>query len=105
MDNQNIFELLKQLGVSGDLDSDNDEKERGKAGISGYTGEVLDRLSSDGSLNQDEMTELIYEMTSGATEEQRQELKEFIKQTAQQLDNEELSGDLLRLIDLFLNQD
>ena len=66
------------------------KKKEEKRVLPGYTGEVLDRLSSDGSLNQDEMTELIFEMTSGATEEQRQELKEFIKQTAQQLDNEEL---------------
>ncbi|HAF18090.1 MAG: hypothetical protein ACN4A7_09945 [Thermacetogeniaceae bacterium] len=104
MDNQDIIDLLKQLGLSGDI-----KRKLGEGGIAGgnswHAGEVLDSIGSDSNLKQDEMAGLVRELTSGITGEKRQELKEYISQAAQQLGDEELSVDLLKMMELFLNQD
>ena len=65
----------------------------------------MDSIGSDSNLKQDEMAGLVRELTSGITGEKRQELKEYISQAAQQLGDEELSVDLLKMMELFLNQD
>jgi len=107
VDNQDIIELLKRLGISGDLPAGMESKlgEEGIAGDNSWNlGEVLNSIGSD-SIKQDEITGLLRELTSNISGEKRQELKEYISQAAQQLGDEELSLDLLKVMELFLNQD
>ena len=107
MHNQDIIELLKQLGVSGDIPAEIEKKLEGggaAGGNSWHAGEVLDSIGS-GSIKQDEMAGFLWELTSSISGEKRQELREYISQAAQQLGDEELSVDLLKMMELFLNQD
>ncbi|MFY9139583.1 MAG: hypothetical protein WBJ83_08450 [Thermacetogeniaceae bacterium] len=108
MSNQEIIELLKQLGLSGDNPSEIERKME-EGGIAGsdscHAGEVLDSIGSVNNLKGEEVADLVRELTSSISGEKRQELKEYISQAAQQLEDEELSLGLLKVMELFLKQD
>ncbi len=105
MNNQDIIELLKQLGVSGDTPAEI-EKKLGEGSIAGdNVGKALDCIGFGSDLKQDEIAGFLQELTLSISEEKRQELKEYISQAAQQLGDEELSVDLLKVMELFLKQD
>lgn len=107
MDNQEIIELLKQLGISGDIpaEMENILGEERIAGANRKLGELLESIGTGSNLKDDDIAGLLMELTSSISGEKRQELKEYISQAAQQLGDEELSGDLLKVMELFLNRD
>jgi hypothetical protein len=47
---------------------------------------------------------MIQDLTADLSEEKRCQLKEFIAEAAQQLDGEQLAGDLLKMLALFLDR-
>jgi hypothetical protein len=69
-----LFDILKNLQVQGSQD-----------------GQIIEYLA-------DAAQSLIKEVTSGLNQEQRQELDDFIEQTANQLDCSDLLPNLLKLL-------
>lgn len=100
MSEQEFFELLYRLvdkGVAEKLDIPEDDTLQ--------TQSMLDDLtSSNDQLDQEEIATVIQGITSNLSEEERRELKEFVEQAAQQLESEQLSDELLKVLYFFLGQ-
>ena len=108
MSERDLFEFLQRLGESGAVEGlDQIKKKLADSGVSrGMTQgaeELLDKAASS-EIDQGEMLSLIQEMSSGMSAERRQELKEFISQTAEQMGGG-MSSDFLQLLDFFLGGD
>lgn len=81
------------------------EKLEGDADKSQQAQELLDNVTSGGDLpDQGEILKMIQDLTADLSEEKRCQLKEFIAEAAQQLDGEQLAGDLLKMLALFLDR-
>ncbi|MGB4504900.1 MAG: hypothetical protein WBI44_08410 [Syntrophaceticus sp.] len=100
MSEQEFFELLYRIvdkGAAEKLDISEDDTLQ--------TQSMLDELtSSNDQLDQEEVATVIQGITSNLSEEERRELKEFVEQAAQQLESEQLSDELLKVLYFFLGQ-
>lgn len=100
MSEQEFFELLYRIvdkGAAEKLDISEDDTLQ--------TQSMLDDLtSSNDQLDQEEIATVIQGITSNLSEEERRELKEFVEQAAQQLESEQLSDELLKVLYFFLGQ-
>jgi chaperonin GroEL (HSP60 family) len=95
---QDYNELLQRLMESGVI-------EMGSSKGSQKVQEILDDAVSDHTLDQDKISTTILNMTSDLSEDKRRELKEFVEQALQQLDSEQLTDEILKILYLFLDQD
>jgi hypothetical protein len=96
---QDYNELLRRLMETGAIDK------MGFSDKSQNTQEISDDAINDNTLDQDKISRVIQNMTSDLSEDKRQELIEFVEQALQQLDNEQLTDDILKILYLFLDQD
>lgn len=99
MSKQDYNELLRRLMETGAIDK------MGFSDKSQNTQEISDDAINDNTLDQDKISRVIQNMTSDLSEDKRQELIEFVEQALQQLDNEQLTDDILKILYLFLDQD
>lgn len=99
MSEQDYNELLRRLMETGAIDK------MGFSDKSQNTQEISDDAINDNTLDQDKISRVIQNMTSDLSEDKRQELIEFVEQALQQLDNEQLTDDILKILYLFLDQD
>lgn len=99
MSEQDYNELLQRLMETGAIDKMGFSEKSQKAQ------EILDDVINDNTLDQDKISTMIQNMTSDLSEDKRQELIEFVEQALQQLDNEQLTDDILKILYLFLDQD
>lgn len=99
MSKQDYNELLRRLMETGAIDK------MGFSDKSQNTQEISDDAINDNTLDQDKISTMIQNMTSDLSEDKRQELIEFVEQALQQLDNEQLTDDILKILYLFLDQD
>lgn len=100
MSDQDFFDLLQRLVGTGAVD---------KMGISEDKAQRAQKLlenvtSGDDMPDQGEISKVIRDMTSNLSEEKCRELKEFVEQAAQQLESEQLTDDLLKILYLFLDR-
>jgi hypothetical protein len=96
---QDYNELLRRLMETVAIDK------MGFSDKSQNTQEISDDAINDNTLDQDKISRVIQNMTSDLSEDKRQELIEFVEQALQQLDNEQLTDDILKILYLFLDQD
>lgn len=99
MSKQDYNELLRRLMETVAIDK------MGFSDKSQNTQEISDDAINDNTLDQDKISRVIQNMTSDLSEDKRQELIEFVEQALQQLDNEQLTDDILKILYLFLDQD
>ncbi|MGI6405368.1 MAG: hypothetical protein ACOX2E_02600 [Syntrophaceticus sp.] len=99
MSEQDYNELLRRLMETGAIDKMGFSEKSQKAQ------EISDDAINDNTLDQDKISTVIQNMTSDLSEDKRQELIEFVEQALQQLDNEQLTDDILKILYLFLDQD
>lgn len=91
MSEQDFFALLDQLREAGVVDQVQQAQE------------LLENIKSGGETrDMGEILTVIQGLTSDLNEQKRRELKEFIAQAVEQLDSEQFTADLLKMLDLFL---